>query len=982
MKHWTESLKAMYPGHIVSDDQLISPTPGLIAQTTGRLTKERYKVATVYVDQFSGYGFVYLQRSHGAKETMESKTAFEAMSKQHGIQIENYHADNGVFRSLDWMKECRKCKQGLTFAGVQAHHTNGKAERRIRYLQDRARSMIIHAQKQWGVVGMVHLWPYAIRMANEAINESPNMQDVDQNSPLQIYTGSQVNINPKHWVPFGCPAYVLTEELQDSKQIYNKWKPRSKIGIYLGRSPMHGRNVALVLNSTTGLVSAQFHVDFDEGFQTLEKYNNLDHTWISLAGFTRYKDVSTTSRELDTYQQGVTTDKPSQGGGRKRKRASDPVTPVNSSGKSTPEAAQLQQQNKIRKTQNKSVSYSQQVQPSRLFEETPPSIEAGGGEQPKQGAVDSSTDGGPQGATPICDEAMSREAGVSEDPEGVEIFSHATYLEGQTTFDNYNEIYAMKSTSDPDTLYYHEAMKEPDADKFNEAMDFEWEDQMGNGNFQMMLKSEVPQGAKILPSVWQMKRKRDVSTGEIKRYKARLNLDGSRMEYGVDYQLTYAPVAKWHTIRLAMVLAILHDWRTVQIDYVLAFPQAPIEKEMYMKLPKGLKLVNDEKDYVLKVKRNVYGQKQAGRVWNKYLVDKLTNEVGFTQSEVDECLFYRGNSLYVLYTDDSIILAPTTEETEEVIADIKAAGLNITVEGDLQDFLGVNIQREGDNMIRLSQPHLERQICKELGLDENSSTKKIPAASSKILKRHAESEKFKGSFNYRSIIGKVNYLEKGSRLDLAYATHQAARFVEDPKLEHGEAVQWMGKYIHGTIGKGLLMTPRRDEGLEVFVDADFAGNWDPIDTTNRDTARSRHGYVITYHGMPILWKSQMQNEIALSTTESEYTGLSYALREAIPIINLLKEMEKKGIQVSSNKAKVRCRVFEDNTGALEIAKEKKYRPRTKHMNIRLHHFRYYVDELKEITIHKIDTKNQLADLLTKPLCEEDFVRLRLALMGW
>ena len=116
-------------------------------------------------------------------------------------------------------------------------------------------------------------------------------------------------------------------------------------------------------------------------------------------------------------------------------------------------------------------------------------MKPGGGEQPKQGAVDSSTDGGPQGAAPICDEAKSIEAGVSEDPEGVEIFSHATYLEGQTIFDNNNEIYAMKSTSDPDTLYYHEAMKEPDADKFNEAMDFEWEDQMGNGNFQMMSKS-------------------------------------------------------------------------------------------------------------------------------------------------------------------------------------------------------------------------------------------------------------------------------------------------------------------------------------------------------------------------------------------------------------------------------------------------------------------------------------------------------------
>ena len=243
-----------------------------------------------------------------------------------------------------------------------------------------------------------------------------------------------------------------------------------------------------------------------------------------------------------------------------------------------------------------------------------------------------------------------------------------------------------------------------------------------------------------------------MSTGEIKRYKARLNLDGSRMVQGVDYQLTYAPVAKWQTIRLTMILAIVHNWRTVQIDYVLAFPQAPIEKEMFMQMPKGLKLTNDENEHVLKVKRNVYGQKQAGRVWNKYLTDKLTNEVGFTQSDVDECLFYKGNIIYVLYTDDSIIISPSQQEAEGVIRDIRAAGLNITVEGDLRDFLGVNIQRDDDGGMRLSQPHLERQICKELGLDENTTTKSTPAASSKILKRHKESENFDNSFNYRSII--------------------------------------------------------------------------------------------------------------------------------------------------------------------------------------------------------------------------------------
>ena len=217
---------------------------------------------------------------------------------------------------------------------------------------------------------------------------------------------------------------------------------------------------------------------------------------------------------------------------------------------------------------------------------------------------------------------------------------------------------------------------------------------------------------------------------------------------------------------------------------------------------------------------------------------------------------------------------------------------------------------------------------------------------------------------------------------MAYAAHQAARFVEQPKKEHGEAVTWLGKYILGTIGNGMILKPRNDEGLEVFVDADFAGNWDPLDTDNRDTARSRHGFVITYRGMPIIWRSQLQNEIALSTTESEYTGLSYALREAIPLMNLLKDMKEKGINVSTSNAKVRCKVFEDNTGALEIAKEKNYRPRTKHLNIRLHHFRSYVDDTKEISIHKIGSKDQSADIFTKPNNEEDLTRHRYVLMGW
>ena len=165
------------------------------------------------------------------------------------------------------------------------------------------------------------------------------------------------------------------------------------------------------------------------------------------------------------------------------------------------------------------------------------------------------------------------------------------------------------------------------------------------------------------------------------------------------------------------------------------------------------------------------------------------------------------------------------------------------------------------------------------------------------------------------------------------------------------------------------------------MDSDFAGSWDKNDSLNSDTARSRHGYFITYNGVPLLWKSQLQHEIALSTTEAEYTALSYSLREAIPIINLLQEMKNLKFNVSDEIAKIHCKVFEDNSGAIEIAKEDKYRPRTKHLNCRLHHFRTYV-ESGAISIHKIDTYHQPADLLTKPLNQEDFCRHRLTMMGW
>ena len=161
-------------------------------------------------------------------------------------------------------------------------------------------------------------------------------------------------------------------------------------------------------------------------------------------------------------------------------------------------------------------------------------------------------------------------------------------------------------------------------------------------------------------------------------------------------------------------------------------------------------------------------------------------------------------------------------------------------------------------------------------------------------------------FHYRSVIGKLDYLEKAMRPDISFATHQCARFAAAPKKSHSHAVRWLGRYLLHTKKKGMRFRADITCGLEVFVDTSFAGNWDKKDTQtgDHDTARSRHGYIILYYGCPLIWKSQLQTEIALSSTESKYTGLSYALCEAIPLLSLLDELKEQGFPVDKTKAMI------------------------------------------------------------------------------
>ena len=187
----------------------------------------------------------------------------------------------------------------------------------------------------------------------------------------------------------------------------------------------------------------------------------------------------------------------------------------------------------------------------------------------------------------------------------------------------------------------------------------------------------------------------------------------------------------------------------------------------------------------------------------------------------------------------------------------------------------------------------------------------------------------------------------------------------------------------GTSNIGLILQPDVNQSFLVWADADFVGNWNP-ETAIHDvtTARSQSGYLITYSGCPISWASKMQTEIALSTTESKYISLSTSLRETIPMMRLIQEFKHKfkSVNVTCTPT-INCTLFEDNTGALELANTPKMRPRTRHINFKYHHFREYVRR-KMIKIQSVRTLEQLADIFTKPLPWDLFIKFRDQFLKW
>ena len=360
-------------------------------------------------------------------------------------------------------------------------------------------------------------------------------------------------------------------------------------------------------------------------------------------------------------------------------------------------------------------------------------------------------------------------------------------------------------------------------------------------------------------------------------------------------------------------------------------------------------------------------------------------KLNFKSSEIDPCVFYRKNAIILTYVDDCIIFSKNLSVIENIVNVLKE-DFDVELEdaidgGDVSRFLGVDIVRNNDKSFELRQPYLIDRILKLLEIDDKVNPRNTPVTKP-LLHKDKDAANRVRPWNYRAAIGMLNYLQGSTRPDISMAVHQSARFCTDPKITHERAVMRIGKYLLNSKDRGSKFTPDYSKGIECYVDADFAGSWDKADADNPQNVLSRTGYILYYCGCPVLWCSKLQTEIALSTAEAEYIALSQATREIIPFVNLLKEI-KNYMDLDIGNSQMFCKVHEDNTSCITMAESKRFTPRTKHISLKYHWFRSFLSgPNKLLEINHVPSKEQIADIFTKPFDESLFLHLRKKSNGW
>eukprot|EP00804_Cyclotella_cryptica_P010321 CCRYP_012254-RA/>CCRYP_012254-RA protein AED:0.10 eAED:0.03 QI:0/0/0/1/1/1/3/0/1268 len=895
-------------------------------------SRNGYMCGTIYVDHCSTFIYIHHQLTTAASDTIHGKMLLESEAADVGVTIRQFHSDNGVFSSTEFCEHCTRLGQTLHFSGVGAHHQNRAAKRAIQTVTNMARANMLHATLHWPDHSFIDLWPLAMNYAVWAYNKLP--QHGAGLSPEELFSGikcSQSNLPRAH--VFGCPIYVLDPRLQDGKKI-PKWESRARQGIFVGFSPHHSTSVPLILNPRTQHISPQFHVIFDDVFTTVPSLTNeseRDHHFEQLFSTSREcyvdpSDITPNSKLLDDQWLS-----PSDLASRNLQRQQALAGSTPCLGFPPP-------------SQTEGVPPSHNVPPPLPI---PPMPLASEGEpQP------------PLPNPPV--------------PEGVSM-PNIPPSSNATTDNMPAEFPPAPPSDDTPTIsaadpHHYPSCNRSGTWKDGPALDRKYTQGQWKTGFMLLLA--LPQYALASASSW------------AQPPPAMANL-------GAHHTRRHSTTCIRHG-QLSELAFLQHDWQGLgpsQCNSFLSTFASYLQPD----------LSDDHASFtVTDVQPHLLTGSPAGDT-----SDSPTYSQAIHSPHAEKWWEAMDTQLTTLDSDLQVWELVPREPWMHVLPSTWAFRLKRFPNGLAKKFkarfcvLG-DMQIEGVDFfetwapvvhpqITLLQTGLTKCIIDAVGLCSSLSTPINTPAETSPLPKDADGHPASGSFNYAAVVGMLLYFRGHSRPDIAFAVHQCARYTFKPSRRHELALIRIGRYLKGTMDKGLIMTPSPDPRIDCYPDVDFAGLYGHEDARDPHCARSRTGYVILAFGCPVLWCSRLQTEIALSTMEAEYVALSTACKDLLPLVSLIRELSDAVGLDASFVSNIHCKVHEDNVGALTLGRlePRRMTSRSKHYAIKYRWFRDKVaDPSQRITLVKIDSKNQLGDLFTKGLAHTSFVHLRRLLMGW
>ncbi|RVW52456.1 Retrovirus-related Pol polyprotein from transposon RE1 [Vitis vinifera] len=460
-----------------------------------------------------------------------------------------------------------------------------------------------------------------------------------------------------------------------------------------------------------------------------------------------------------------------------------------------------------------------------------------------------------------------------------------------------------------------EAFKYP---KWKAAVDEEVRALEKNGTWEI---TDLPRGKKPVGCKWifTVKYKAD---GNVDRYKARLVAKGFTQSYGIDYQETFAPVAKLNTVRVLLSLAANLDWSLHQLDVKNAFLNGDLEEEVYMDIPVGLETTSNF-NKVCRLRKSLYGLKQSPRAWFERFT-KVVKGYGFVQCQSNHTLFVKhfpeGKlAIIIVYVDD-IILTGDHEEKIDLLKKLLTKEFEIKDLGNLKYFLGMEIARSKKG-IAVSQRKYVLDLLNETGMLGCKPAETPMDTTVKLEESDGSAPVDKG--RYQRLVGKLIYLSH-TRPDIGFFVSVVSQFMNNPTEKHMTAVIRILRYLKMTPGKGLLFIV-----------------W----------------------GNLVTWRSKKQSVVARSSAEAEFRAMAQGICEGIWLNRLLEEL-----RVPLKHPMV---LYCDNQAAISIAKNPVHHDRTKHVEID----RHFIKEKIEEGVFKVSytpTNCQTADILTKALARVNF----------